>query len=161
MQLIFTKPRSLPAVGTCLLTWSAWAHVAIVDGDHVIDAMKGEGVRRRTRASFDAAFPGQVVVDVACQDDAAGIAFALAQMGKGYDSSALWGFLLPGRRWDDAESWFCSELAAAALRAAGFVIPGEPSRITPGRLRGITRPNAGPPPTKPRVQAGPPPTKPR
>lgn len=139
MQLIFTKPTTLGAAGTCVLTWSAWSHVAIVDGDHIIDSMKGEGVRRRTRASFDAAFPHQVVVEVPCADDAAGIAFALAQLGKGYDFSALWGFLLPGRDWDDADSWFCSELAAAALRAAGFTITGQPSRITPGRLRELTR----------------------
>lgn len=44
--------------------------------------------------------------------------FLLSQQYKPYDSSAIWGFA-SGRDWRTKDSWFCSELQAAALEASG------------------------------------------
>lgn len=44
--------------------------------------------------------------------------FLLSQQHKPYDSSAIWGFA-SGRDWRTKDSWFCSELQAAALEESG------------------------------------------
>lgn len=43
--------------------------------------------------------------------------FLFEQLGKPYDHTAIWGFAA-GRDWRSADSWFCSELQAAALEKA-------------------------------------------
>jgi hypothetical protein len=43
--------------------------------------------------------------------------FLRAQLGKPYDLRAIIGFAL-GRDWRESDSWFCSELVAAALETA-------------------------------------------
>lgn len=62
--------------------------------------------------------------------------FILAQRGKPYDSSAIWGFGF-GRNWRDDDSWFCSELVAAGLEASdyfGHPISLDANKITPADL---------------------------
>jgi hypothetical protein len=46
--------------------------------------------------------------------------FLRAQVGKPYDTEAVLG-LGVGRNWRTADSWFCSELIAAALEACGYL----------------------------------------
>lgn len=142
MQLIFVRSNRPGSLAISASTWSAWSHVAVVDGDQVIEATASHGVIRRSRASLLSAFPRHLVVDVPTLDDRAGLAWARTQIGKPYDDSALIGFLMPWRRWDEADKWFCSELAAAALVAAGWPVPEQPYRVTPGMLRDWTRPAA-------------------
>ena len=45
--------------------------------------------------------------------------FLQAQLGKPYDMEAIVGFAV-GRDWRAPDSWFCSELQAAALESAGW-----------------------------------------
>lgn len=58
-----------------------------------------------------------------------------SQLGRPYDSKAIWGFVF-GRDWREADSWICSELAAASLEQAGIIkkLYLEANRITPGAL---------------------------
>lgn len=44
--------------------------------------------------------------------------FLARQVGKPYDHTAILGFMM-GRDWREDDSWFCSELQAAALEHAG------------------------------------------
>jgi uncharacterized protein YycO len=148
MRLIFA---TRPGLGSWLIrffTGSQWSHVAIRDDDTVIEAVAGDGVRRRGLESFLAAWPITRVVDVAAPDDAAGLVFARQQIGKPYDGGAWWGFLLPWRDWQDPAAWFCSELAAAALQDAGLTMLADESRISPQALVVII--DAGPKPRPPR-----------
>lgn len=46
--------------------------------------------------------------------------FLLAQEGKPYDMTGILAFVL-GRDWQEEDSWFCSELIAAALSACGWL----------------------------------------
>jgi hypothetical protein len=46
--------------------------------------------------------------------------FLYAQVGKPYDSKAIWAFAFD-RDWRATDSWICSELQMAALEAAGIV----------------------------------------
>lgn len=61
--------------------------------------------------------------------------FLNSQLGKPYDSMAIWGFVT-GRDWREDDSWICSELQAAALEASGIVgklfVPAY--KITPNAL---------------------------
>lgn len=62
-------------------------------------------------------------------------AFLKLQLGKPYDKTAIWGFAA-GRDWREKDSWFCSELQAAALEQ-GLIIPRlytEVNKITPACL---------------------------
>lgn len=46
--------------------------------------------------------------------------FLRAQLGKPYDITAIAGLAL-NRSWREADSWFCSELVAAALEFCGYL----------------------------------------
>jgi len=61
--------------------------------------------------------------------------FLVDQLGKPYDKTAIWGFAT-GRDWREDDSWFCSELAAAALEMAGGcpVLYTPANKITPSGL---------------------------
>lgn len=45
--------------------------------------------------------------------------FLLAQEGKPYDKTGILGFVVD-RDWQEPDSWFCSELVAAALSQCGY-----------------------------------------
>lgn len=137
MRLIFVRGATLSSALICLGTVSAWSHVAIVtpDGRGIIDATFKHGVSRRSLASFASAYGDRwVQVDVPVGNPLAAHLWLQQQLGKPYDWSAYAGFLWPSRRWQDDGAWFCSELAAGALAAAGHAIPTDTWRITPGML---------------------------
>lgn len=62
--------------------------------------------------------------------------FAEAQIGKPYDYTAVFAFLLPWREnWNANRKWFCSELAAATINHGGLQIARTDAwRITPNFL---------------------------
>ena len=113
-------------------------HVALCFGDAVVIEADGSAVRQITRAQRFAA--GEWVI-VPCDVDEvqADIAFTYArrQIGKGYD---WWGVLFAwwaGRPAGNGVSnrWFCSELAAACLMAAGVRMSCDRAAyFTPRRL---------------------------
>ena len=140
IKLLFVRTPTLGSLLIRVLTLSAWSHVAVAlpDGS-VIEATAAHGVIRRSRAAFDAALPSQAMVPVLVPDEAAAARWLNDQVGRPYDRSALWGFLMPWRRWQDPAAWFCSELAAAGLRAGGYPVPVDAWRITPRGLRDLTR----------------------
>ena len=58
------------------------------------------------------------------------IDFAKSQIGKPYDFSGIFGFVT-NRDWQEPDSWFCSELVAAAINTERRLFNTETSRITP------------------------------
>jgi hypothetical protein len=61
--------------------------------------------------------------------------FLRGQIGKPYDKPGIWGFAT-GRDWRQPDSWFCSELQAAALEAANLIpaLYAPANKITPSAL---------------------------
>lgn len=61
--------------------------------------------------------------------------YAIRQVGKPYDASAIFAFAW-GRDWHDDRAWYCSELAAACLEQAKILIPPPIplNKVTPGAL---------------------------
>ena len=131
MKIIFVRSRSPASWMIRAACWSRWSHCAIVDGQLVIESTARHGVRARPLAGFLAQYPQREEVAVACPDDAAGLRWARAQIGLPYDWTAILGLALR-RDWATPDAWFCSELAEAAVSAAGRVRwRAGLSRITP------------------------------
>jgi uncharacterized protein YycO len=119
VKLLFcSNPRNPLSWAIRVGSWSRWSHVAIVDGDSVIEAVALKGV---TRTSLDARLrqdPSWAVSELPCNDAAAVIAAAAGQIGKPYDYTAVLGLGLH-RDWQQDDSWFCSELAAWSFQEGG------------------------------------------
>lgn len=77
----------------------------------------------------------RVVFSLLKGNEAEWLSFLYGQVGKPYDHTAIWGFAA-GRDWREPDSWFCSELAAAALEMAGGcpVLYTPTNKITPSGL---------------------------
>lgn len=94
----------------------------------------GVQVRPAAYAEFAALKRVQLHTSDACADAFYG--FMRNQIGKPYDHSAIMGFALD-RDWRTPDSWFCSELVAAALEAAKFFnfdLAAPANKITPADL---------------------------
>jgi uncharacterized protein YycO len=62
--------------------------------------------------------------------------FLRAQIGKKYDKTAIWAFLV-NRDWRESDSWYCSELIAAGLEECGWLrtrLASPANKITPSEL---------------------------
>lgn len=116
-------------------TWSSWSHVALIDGDEVIEATAPDGVRRYPVLWAMEHAKRAAIVDLPCCDPQAVIAAAASQIGKPYDYGAVVGIGLH-RDWQEDDSWFCSELIAWAFAQAGDSLfrPEVMRRITPQHL---------------------------
>lgn len=127
ITLLFCRRRWNPV--SWLIRWavprsrfalSLSSHCMIDCGDTIIEANMIHGVREVARA---VALKGQtIVVQTAYQvaSREAGLAWARTQVGTPYDWPGAAGLgLTPGRDWGQDDKWFCYELAAGCLRAAG------------------------------------------
>lgn len=92
----------------------------VIDGDHAIHATMLHGVVRQPIAE---ALRGYGVVsrrEYGVPDAEAGLVWAREQVGKLYDFSGAFGLSLkPDRDWQEDNRWFCHELCAATIQAAG------------------------------------------
>lgn len=116
------------------VTYSPFSHVDVVMPDGtLLGARMSGGVQARPAnyAKFDtvALFTIQLPAD----DEAKFYAFLHAQLGKPYDKSGIANLAIQNRNWHDDDSWFCSELVAAAFEHAGhpLVIVPNADRVTP------------------------------
>ena len=98
--------------------WPSHVDAVMPDG-WLLGARADGGVRLRVKDY--ARFSRVLRVELPAADDVAAKfhAFLTAQLGKPYDFESIAAFAV-GRNWQKPDSWFCSELAAAALQAAGW-----------------------------------------
>ena len=100
-----------------------WAnHVeALMPEGTLLGAHVDGGVQARPRGYDKASTLREVYLDLPAPDAQADAfhAFLRAQLGKPYDITAI-AALVAERDWTTPDAWFCSELQAAALRAAGW-----------------------------------------
>jgi len=134
MRVLFCTSKLPGAVLIRAVTWSQWSHVALVDGDEVIEAT-WPAVRVAPLAEVIAKHSAHVIVDLPCHSPAKVIKAARSQVGKPYDLTALFG-LLVRRDWQEDDSWFCSELVAWAFAQGESPLyrPEATYRITPQHL---------------------------
>lgn len=118
VRLMFSTTRWPLSALIRTATWSRWSHVALVDGETVLEAVAVHGVRRAPLADAIARAADYAFVDLPARDPAAVLSAAASQLGKPYDYTALLGLALR-RDWQESDAWFCSEYAAWAFLAAG------------------------------------------
>ncbi|MGA3953167.1 YiiX/YebB-like N1pC/P60 family cysteine hydrolase [Ralstonia nicotianae] len=118
VQLLFTATDGPLGWAIRACAWSAWSHVAMVDGDQVIESMPGHGVRRVPLAEAIQRADRYELATMPARDPARIIAAAASQIGKPYDYTAVLGIGLH-RNWQQADAWFCSELLAWSFHQAG------------------------------------------
>lgn len=118
ISLLFSTSGHPMSAAIRLGTWSDWSHVAIIDGDEVIEATAPAGVRRFPVVQAINHAKRGAVVELPCRDPRAVIAAAESQLGKPYDFTAIVGLGLH-RDWQEDDRWFCSELVAWAFEKAG------------------------------------------
>ncbi|MDO5609476.1 MAG: hypothetical protein Q4G62_01610 [Pseudomonadota bacterium] len=134
VRVIFTRNHRIGSILLRGFLWSGWSHCAIIDGDEVIEAVAGVGVRRQPLHALIDSASHHAIIDIPARNPAAVIAAARSQIGKPYDWLGVIGIGLR-RRWQSADAWFCSELTAWAFAAGGtpIVRVGE-FRVTPRDL---------------------------
>lgn len=134
VRVVFTRKHHIGSVLLRAFLWSGWSHCAIIDDNYVIEAVAGVGVRRRLLSDLIAESSKWEIVDFPSSNPEAVLASASAQIGAPYD----WGGVLGlgfRRRWQEDDSWFCSELVAHAFLEAGEPLVRVDSwRITPRDL---------------------------
>lgn len=118
IRLLFTRKHTIGSFAIRAFCGSRWSHVALLDGEYVIEAIGSQGVRR---VSFDEALIGSShhqIVDFVDADPLPVIQAALTQLGKPYDFAAIFGIWLRSG-WNKTDSWFCSELVAWSMEQGG------------------------------------------
>jgi cell wall-associated NlpC family hydrolase len=138
VRVVFARRRALGSLLLRTFLWSAWSHVAIIDGDGddalVIEAAAGGGVRSRPLAELLEESSEFEIVPLPARSAIAVIAAARSQIGKPYDWLGAAG-IAARRRWQDGDRWFCSELVAWAFARGGSpLVRVEEWRITPRDL---------------------------
>lgn len=121
VRVVFTRRHTLGSVLLRAALWSAWSHCALIDGDEIIEAAAGSGVRARPLAELIAESSEWEIIEIPVRNPAAVIAAARSQIGKPYDWRGVIGIGFR-RRWQDEDAWFCSELVAYAFEAAGDLL---------------------------------------
>lgn len=145
ITIVFTKRTWNPL--SWLIRWamprsrfylSRSSHCLIRDGDYMIEATMRHGVRR---TPLEVAMKGQTQVASVTYfvpDATAGLLWARQQVGMSYDFSGALGIAIaPDRDWTKEGWWFCYELAAATLSAAGRSPFRSNGHITEHMLLGI------------------------
>jgi hypothetical protein len=127
ITVVFTKRERNPV--SWLIRWAlprsrfynaTASHCLIQDGEYVIEASLTHGVRRVLAVEAMKGATITEVVQYEVPDAEAGLKFARSQVGKKYDFKGAFGLALrPDREYTEDDSWFCFELAAATLKAAG------------------------------------------
>ncbi len=112
MKLLIASGNSISSILIKMFTFSKWSHTAVMF-DHltVIDVTYRTGVRRITYEEFKSEYPDVYEIEVFLPREEAALTFALDQLGKKYDYTAILGILFRNRRWESDENWFCSELS--------------------------------------------------
>lgn len=134
MRVLFCTSKLPGAVLIRAVTWSQWSHVALIDGEEVIEAT-WPAVRIAPLSDVIAKHSAHTIVDLPCQSAGEIIKAARSQVGKPYDLTALFGVLMH-RNWQESGSWFCSELVAWAFAQGGSPLfrPDSLHRVTPQHL---------------------------
>lgn len=134
MRVLFCASSEVGAVLIRAATWSDWSHVALIDGDQVIEAVWPQ-VRVTPLADVIAAHPRHMIVELPCAEPARAVAAARSQVGKPYD---VWGIVGLGlhRDWTSEDAWWCSELVAWSCAQGGTPLfrPEGVRRVTPQHL---------------------------
>lgn len=139
MKLVFCNSNMIGSWIIRKLTFSRWSHVAIVDGDTVIEAVWPR-VRRIPLSHLLETHRDHEFAEIDVEFESVALSFAASQIGKRYDWRALFGMLTPTRDWERSDEWDCAEFAAADINAGSRrPIFRDEYRVTPQMLYLLSR----------------------
>lgn len=119
MKAIYLRTHSLSTPVIRARFWSDWSHCGIITPElRVIEARLFGGVIESSLTDVIARSSKHEIIDIPCPDDAAGLAWARTQLGKPYDLMGALGLGL-NRKWENDDSWFCSEVLEMTVIKAG------------------------------------------
>lgn len=136
MQLLFTRRPIIGASFIRAVTWSDWSHVEVVSGPgQLTGAGFPHGVTVEARDARLALASKAALMTIPTPNEADGTQFLRDQLGKPYDWLGALGLAFH-RDWQEDDAWWCSELAAAAVQAAGMQLfrDGAIRRVTPQNI---------------------------
>lgn len=128
IPVIFGSNRKPGSLAIRLFCWSRFSHCGIIDGDYVIEAVRGKGVIKTPLAEFKTRYRKIDIAQMPCDSAAKALHRARAQLGKPYDRLAIIGIVLR-TGWQHPDKWFCSELLAYC--SGGVFRTNRVSRVTP------------------------------
>lgn len=139
IRLRFVTCNDAVSAGIRAAEYGFWAsHVeAVMPDGTLLGAHFEGGVQARPSDYDNGKFTKELFVDlpVSNSQETSFLDFLRAQIGKPYDLTAIAAFVA-GRDWREEDSWFCSELQAAALEACMFfgTLATDVNHITPRDL---------------------------
>ena len=123
IKLRFVGGTSFVSKAIQAFEYGFWAsHVeAVTPNGTYLGAHIDHGVLDRPTDYDKGQFSKELIVGLPCTSDMTGAfyGFLNEQLGKPYDKTAIGAFLF-NRDWQEPDSWFCSELQAAALVHCGW-----------------------------------------
>lgn len=129
MILRFSTDKDFISTGIKLFTQSKFSHVDVYLGNNeFLSALPKKGVCIHNEP---VGYEEYYSLDI---NGSLSNKFLLDQLGKPYDWTAIWGFLLHKRNWQEDDKWFCSELIAAAINLEQPIYSKALHRITPKDL---------------------------
>lgn len=137
IKLRFIQENNIGSWAIRFWTWSPWSHVEfLIDNIDNLPAgylsAREDGVQLRP---LDYCKPTKEIFGtINCSSEIAAkvLDFAISQIGKPYDFTALLSFVIH-RDWLEPDSWICSELVAASFAQAEYPLLDafELNRISP------------------------------
>lgn len=126
IKLQFVCEASLSSEAIAWFSQGHFSHVDAILPDGTLlgarnDKVGGKPSGVQIRPQGYANFSTKVVMSIPAvpSQEALFYAFLTAQVGKPYDTKAIWAFVA-NRDWRQTDSWICSELQSAAGEAAGI-----------------------------------------
>jgi hypothetical protein len=117
-------------------TWSHFDHVEVIspDGLNSASALEFHGVIERPIDTVLAKAKNYTIVEFPA-DPVKTYSFVLSQLGKSYDYASVFGIAFH-KNWNEKNTWFCSDIIAAALASGGLQLfrDNYDRRITPEDL---------------------------
>lgn len=133
VQAIFSRNRTVFSYGIRAFSgMSKYSHCGLILPDNtIIESTFQKGVQRCPFENFMLRATKAEVVTYSVPDPDACYRYAMLQLGKAYDKTAILGFPL-GRDWQQDTDWFCSELLLACIVKGGKVLDRNFHVMTPG-----------------------------
>ena len=135
IELRFIRNKSIVSDLIQWQTFGKWSHVEVCLQNGYLGSQAPDGVKLRPLDYCKPAEEFRCVVEVTCSQHDKIMDFLNAQIGKPYYYRSILGFVIR-RDWADPDTWFCSELVAAAFLHAGVPLlrTDEVNRISPSTL---------------------------
>ena len=131
ITVVFARSRHPLSYLIRAFTWARWSHVGVIMPDNtIIESIAGKGVIVSTLQDFKKRNKQFHICQLPVRDRQDALRLLRKEVGKPYDMTAIYSLVMRSD-WQEADSWFCSELIA---HACGFFRNDYIKRITPEDL---------------------------